>query len=191
MTYTPVIPVSGETLGGTRDRIRTNFELIQSTFSENHVPIGALNGGNHTVIRSVNQSTVPTTPVDEPALYATNDGNSLGVLHYSRGGSDAVPTPLTGLHSPSTPIVLANNATTNMVDFTGITVAAFQVNAVNLSGILPSYTGTLWWNGAVVAPVFPQGGFTLALAGNVLQLQNISGGAYNDVYWTINLLRVS
>ncbi len=78
--YSPNVPVSGDTLGGTRDRIRANFQLIASVEAINHVAFGSLGQGKHTIVQlpEINAQIpvlVPTTGVNEGALY-TNQGLS-------------------------------------------------------------------------------------------------------------------
>jgi tail fiber protein gp53 len=70
MTYVPRPNASGSTLANTRDQIRTNFELIQDRFEENHVGItGAAGGGKHTFLQMPDQASAPTTAANEGGVY--------------------------------------------------------------------------------------------------------------------------
>lgn len=71
--YTPEIPIIGDSLGGTRDRIRENFKLIKSVFGQNHWTFGQSHQGNHKFVVmpevTASGSGVPGTNPNEAALY--------------------------------------------------------------------------------------------------------------------------
>lgn len=70
MSYTADIPVTGDSLGGTRDRIRTNFQLIQSLITANHEDFGSGFGqGKHKFLQMPEQGSAPATAVNEGGLY--------------------------------------------------------------------------------------------------------------------------
>jgi len=58
-TYTPNVPVSGQSLGNSRPLINSNFMAIQSTFDENHVDFNDMNAGAHTHVDMLAQSADP------------------------------------------------------------------------------------------------------------------------------------
>ena len=192
MTFTANIPLSGESLGSTRDRIRANFQQIQSLIAQNHIDFNTSGQGKHTVVQTVDQTAHPTTAANEPAFYGTSvTGTSLGVLQYSRGASDAVPSPITKLQSVATPILLAPSATTNILDFTNIPRAIVQVFAANFSGTLQVLSQTVFWNGTTFLNLPLGTALRLQASGNILQIANTTAANMNDVYWTADLKRVS
>ena len=69
MTYTTDIPQSGDTLGGTRDRIRTNFEEIATVMAENHVAFNNADEGKHKFLQMPVQASAPATGASEAAFY--------------------------------------------------------------------------------------------------------------------------
>lgn len=68
MTYQARPNPSGDTLVASRDQIRTNFELIQTQFEQNHVSIA--NDGKHKFLQLPDQSSAPTTALNEAGFYA-------------------------------------------------------------------------------------------------------------------------
>lgn len=98
MTYTSDIPVSGDSLGGTRDRIRTNFQLISSVFAANHVTYNLTGAGKHKFLQmpeqagSIGQVGAPLPPAtasDEAGFYAkvgTNPAESNLVFRAENNG---------------------------------------------------------------------------------------------------------
>lgn len=70
MSYDPRPNASGDTLVSSRNPIRTNFQLLQSRFDENHVDIdGGVGGGKHKFLQMPEQSSAPTTAANEAGLY--------------------------------------------------------------------------------------------------------------------------
>jgi hypothetical protein len=69
MTYTSDIPVSGDSLGGTRDRIRANFQEIASVIGLNHVAFNSTGEGKHKFLQMPEQASAPATAVDEAGFY--------------------------------------------------------------------------------------------------------------------------
>lgn len=88
MTYTSDIPQSGETLGGTRARINTNFQNIATVMAINHVAFNETDQGKHAYLQMPesgtdfnNNTTPPSTNADEGAFYA-KAANSVTTLFY-------------------------------------------------------------------------------------------------------------
>jgi hypothetical protein len=77
MTYTTNIPVSGDTLGGTRDRIRTNFQEIANVMAENHVAFNDADEGKHKFLQMPVQAAAPATGASEAAFYVKDDGGGV------------------------------------------------------------------------------------------------------------------
>ena len=64
MTFNPRPKPSGDTLVLSRDQIRTNFEVLQSRFEDNHAEYGT-GDGKHTRVDLVEQTVFPSTAANE------------------------------------------------------------------------------------------------------------------------------
>jgi len=82
MTYTSSIPESGETLGGTRARINTNFQQIDSVESVNHVAFNESGEGKHKFLQMPEQAAAPTTAANEGAVYTKQASDGTTQLFY-------------------------------------------------------------------------------------------------------------
>lgn len=94
MTFTPDIPQSGETLGGTRSKINANFQQIGVALAVNHAGFGASGEGKHNLIQMptiTSTATTPTTNATENALYT--DGSPVNM--YWRPASDGTAVQMT------------------------------------------------------------------------------------------------
>lgn len=201
--YQPLIPTGRVQLDEDYKNVRDNFTQLNTTYGIDHYAYDnqtANNGFHNTVTTPIVVGAAhPATAVNVPKLYAMQDTAPLGVIQYSRGGNNAVPSPITTLQSPATPIVLLSNGTTPLLDFTGIARAMVKVYAGNFTAPMNNTGNTrlievmVWWNGLTF---FNDGGSTALRvnnAGNVLQLQNLSNSPatiFNDIYWTLQILRV-
>lgn len=85
MTYTPDLPISGTTLGGTRDRIRGNFQEIAAVVDVNHVSFNTLGKGKHKFLQMPNQASAPVTLQNEAGFYAKQGTNPAEANLYFRG----------------------------------------------------------------------------------------------------------
>lgn len=73
MSYTPNVPVSGQSLGNSRPIINQNFQTIQTVFDINHVDFNVSGAGKHNLIQiPTAQSASPGTIAGEIALYSKN-----------------------------------------------------------------------------------------------------------------------
>jgi len=127
-------------------------------------------------------------------FYAYEDLAAIGVLQYSRAGSDAVPSPVTHLQGTIASLAGATNET--ILDFSGLTYASGHVSARSdkaaEEGIYYIFS---FRNGAtaelVVNGVVTSGTFLAIASGTALQLRNGDpGAAISDVRWTINFDRI-
>ena len=80
-----ILPNSGQSLGETRDQIRTNFSLIQSAFDANHESLSN-NDGKHKFLQMPVRSSlsIPNTAALEGGLYTKNVGSGVTQLFYRR-----------------------------------------------------------------------------------------------------------
>jgi|SRR5208337_377759 len=98
MTFTTNIPVSGQTLGGSRPLVNGNFTSLYNTIAVNHVPPNGSMGigqGKHTFVEMPVQAVTPTTLVNEGGLYTqTLAGTSASLLYYQRDANTSVNQPV-------------------------------------------------------------------------------------------------
>lgn len=89
MTYSS-LPNSGQSLGQTRDGIRTNFNLIRSTVDQNHVDFDLANAGKHTCVQIPVLAAIPANPIPPGGLVA---GEATIYAKTSGGESQLFATP--------------------------------------------------------------------------------------------------
>ena len=82
MSYDNNIPVSGQTLGGTRVQINQNFADIASINAINHVAFNDADEGKHKFMQMPVQGSAPATATSEAALYAADDSGGAAQLFY-------------------------------------------------------------------------------------------------------------
>lgn len=202
MSYNPNIPQPGDNLDISQGDLLTNFTACDVSFGIEHYKFSNLtaNNGKHNTVTSpayvafplaTPSATPPVTAANEPKFYGFQDSANVGVIQYSRGPSNAVPTPLTSLQSTSAAIVLAPGTTTNVLDFTGLSRAFCQLFAADLGGTNQIFSNTIWWTGS--AFLFLPLGTTIVAqsSGNILQIKNNTAGAMSNIYWTLKLNRLS
>lgn len=102
-TYTELIPVSGDSLGGTRDRIRVNFQQIASVMGINHVAFNALGEGKHKFLQMPEQVSAPATAANEAGFYAKVGTNPAETNLFFRGENSGFEYQLTHAISGATP----------------------------------------------------------------------------------------
>jgi hypothetical protein len=139
----------------------------------------------------------PPTTTTNPILYAFQpiDGagaatTNLGVLQYSRGPSDAVPSPVTTIQSPSTGFTLANNATSNVFNFSGITTALAILYVGTSTGFVFPVAVPVYFASGTVHGNFGSSDISIRASGTTLQIINLSGGTLTNVTWTLQFLRI-
>ena len=108
MSYVTNIPVSGQTLGGSRDQIRTNFQVLNTTIAENHVAMNAANAGKHEFTEMVAQAGDDTTQIQTGIIthYAKQVGG-ITEWFFQREGTGAVVGPSFQM-SKGDPVVAAS-----------------------------------------------------------------------------------
>lgn len=88
MSYVPSPSASGDTLSASRDVIRTNFNILQDRFDENHVNLdGGAGGGKHNFLQMPDQGTIPVTASGEGGVYGTSDGDAVSQLYFRGEGN--------------------------------------------------------------------------------------------------------
>ncbi len=193
-----------------RDLHENNISL-NASFGTDHFPFDDTtdNNGKHNVVQTplIVGAVHPTTAANEPKLYAMQDSVPFGNLNYSRGASNAVPTPLTYIQSDDLPIAMPSTGpgkTINILDFTGINRAIFHATAANFKptedgGFGRNYAFCIW-NGStfLIKNTYttltpnPQTFLTFISAGSILQLSNTTFPAQEltQVFWSLNFSRI-
>lgn len=95
MTYTADIPISGESLGSTRDRIRGNFQENAAVFAINHVAFNTLGKGKHKFLQMPNQASAPATLANEAGFYSKVGTNPAESNLFFRGENNGFEYQLT------------------------------------------------------------------------------------------------
>lgn len=135
----------------------------------------------------------PPVTVANPVLYGYSIGAS-GMLQYSRGPNNAVPTPLTCLQAPAAGINLGVGATTDVIDFAGMPGVLAMVYAGNMGANPGVGIAFVTWNSATINQIIdlkPNQGITAQAFGSILRLENTSGLVLNPMVWTLQFLRIS
>lgn len=201
MSYNPNIPNATDLLSNSQGQIKTNFQTANTSFGVDHYSFDngtASNGFHNKVTTPLIVGGVHPTTVNEPKLYAMQDSVNAGILQYSRGPNNAVPSPVTCLHSPSTAIFLGIGASTNILDFTNITgVVLGSVYAANIGANNQRVEAFIRWRSTgpflYTTNVTSNTGSLLdvQVVGNILVLVNTSGSSsLSNVYWTLRFHRM-
>lgn len=201
MSYLRNQPVAGDDLGVSAPILQNNTNKADDSFGIDHYAFSnqTVNNGKHNQITTpafiANPPTAlpPVTIASEPKMYAFQDSANLGVINYSRGPLDAVPTPLTHLQSPATPLVLTAGATTPVLDFTGLTRAIGVLYMANLE-VSPRDTvnsANVAWDGTNLIVDIQSSSLEPSVAGKILQVKNATGLVFSQVFWTLDLVRSS
>jgi len=210
MTFNPAIPQPGDFLADSQQDILDNFSTSNTSFGKDHYPFDDLtaNNGLHKKVSTpiIPGSVHPVIDPGEPQFYAMQDTGpdplKLGVLQYSRGynnstASSAAPSPVTSIHSPTTPLALAGGGTLNVLDFTGITMAYGFIFCkdtaapnVGVGAFYITFNGTI----GTVQEIAPPAGLTVVLGPDkMLKINNnsIPVTNYTNLYWTVHLYRIN
>lgn len=190
MTFNPNIPSSGDKLSSSQVVLLANNQALDNTFGIDHYKFSDATGdvGKHQTVTTPNID-IPTTTTD-PKIYGHEVTAAVGTLQFSRGESDANPTPLTQKSGVIASLPALTN--TNLLDFIGVTTCNFRVS---------SYIGgtqtSVMYAGSVTAGVLnqtlqmaPSGAVATSfpISGNILQIRSTSNLA--NVFWVIEFLRI-
>jgi hypothetical protein len=205
MAYVRNQPVAGDDLSISQPFLTNNTNGGDDSFGVDHYKFSdtTANNGFHNTVTTplIVGSAHPTTAAAVPKFYAMQDSSPVGVIQYSRGPSNAVPSPVTFLQSQAAPLMIAaSGGTSNILDFTGIARAMCDVYVINQdSGGIYSAGYFINWIGSPtnsfnIKNIFiTSGGPALSVtsAGNVLKILNRGLTNANSVFWTVQFLRLS
>lgn len=106
MTYTVGVPFDGQSLSNSKPQVRSNFTVLNTAFSQNHVALGAVDQGKHKFLQMPQQGSAPVTSVDEGGLYAKIVSGVTSLFWRQQNNGSEIR--LTGV----TPVALANGYST-------------------------------------------------------------------------------
>lgn len=106
MSFTNNVPLSGQSLGGTRNPINTNFQVLDTTFSVNHVGYNDSGAGKHNFVNMPEQASAPSGASNQGTLYAKDDGTRTALYWIQESGQGA-EVKMTGV----TPVAGTNGYT--------------------------------------------------------------------------------
>ena len=195
--FIPTSPQANDNLDFSQGQLLSNNSGLDTVFGIDHYKFSdatANKGFHNKVTTPVFVDSPPITGAN-PVAYAFQDSANVGVLQYSRGPNNAVPTPITMLQSPSSPITLAPAATTNVLDFTGIPGALAILYAADYTLHIGAIISLISWNGTAFGNIFNTNGtanLTAVSSGNILQIKNNSSiTTFSSVRWTLQFLRMT
>lgn len=196
MVYRRDQPVAGNSLRRSQPLLKENTNSADDSFGEDHYAFSNLttNNGFHQKVTGPVQSAHVSTGADTVTLYTMQDYSTIGPLQYSRGQNDAVPTPLTSLHS-GTEIKLAPSGTSDIFDFSGSppSYGLILIPSKLSAAATPSmYQQAFSWNGSILVLDSTSGPIVRAqVSSNILQVKNTSTtSAATEIYWTLHFDRI-
>ena len=188
--YQPNIPTGNEKLRLDYLNLQGNFQVLDTAYGTDHVAFSqATSAGFHNQVTTTTQGSAPTTGTN-PIFYALQQYAAMGVLQYSRGPSNAVPTPLTKLYSGVSAIALAPSLSTSILDFTGISLAIVNAYAYDSTGV-NIVAATVGWNGSAFSGLSSSGNLRITSVGNILKATNSSLAINMNIYWALDFVRVA
>jgi hypothetical protein len=180
-----------------------NFAQLDVSYGVDHYPFSnnsaSLGFHNQVTTPGILGGVEPTTAAN-PIFYAYSPaGSNLPLTQFSKGPNNTISSPLTRLQSPSAAINLANNATTDVFDFSGMPQCmctlyygddAYNVASLPFQTIRNSMT--FFWTGTVFNFLY-QGPANILLIQNnlnVLQLKcNVTAGL-TRIFWSLEFQRI-
>lgn len=205
MAYDPNIPQPNDDLDDSQGDLLANFQQLDTSFGIDHYAYsnGTVNNGKHNtvttplVIPNPAPPYVHPTTTTDPKFYAMQDSVNLGVLQYTRGPSNAQPTALTCLQSPSAPITLAPMTTTPVLDCSGINSGSFEVTffghllGLPLQRVMGVSTIVFQNSGFTQLGSFTTANITISAVGTTIVISNNSGiSTYEEILWTLRPVRI-
>jgi len=200
--YQPGIPTGQVELDQDYVNIQGNFTQLNVVYGTDHYPFdnATPNQGFHnlvttpSVVNNPPDGLPPATAAGILKLYAYQQYAAFGPLQYSRGPSSAIPTPLTSLHGG--PINIPANTKANIIDLVGMTrvmlrLSYFSDIAVSGNGKLARDTYVAFSQGTSnLNASTPVSTFGTVMTGTVLQIHNNMVNPVNNVYWTLEFIRI-
>lgn len=202
MVYTRNQPISMDDLDISQPFLATNTNAADDSFGIDHYQFSDLtvnNGFHNKVTTPVFVDSPPTglppVTVANPVLYGFQNSANVGVLQYTRGPNNAVPTPLTSLQAPAAGINLPNGNTSDVLDFNGLPGTLCKLYAASMTATPASNEFYVVWNGTTLTSISPVSSSAVRIqaqaSGTILQIKNSSGSNLTSVVWTLEFKRIS
>lgn len=189
-----VTPNGNQPQNQTTSQIRGNFAQANTSFGTDHYAFddGTANNGFHKVIRTPDQTSDPATTTN-PIIYGKLASANVGVIQYSRGPSNAAPSPITLFQSTIAAITIGTNTNVNMLNFSGLTLAIAEAYAYDTTtGLVAQYAVTYDGTTLRIDRINTNSNLQMVVSSTTLQVRNNSNTvAMNGVYWTIQFLRIA
>mgnify|MGYP001574109253 CR=1 FL=1 len=195
--FLPNIPQPNDNLDFSQGQLLNNNQGLDTVFGIDHYKFSdaTANKGFHNQVTTPSHvGGEPTTAANLPLLYALAPAGNLGVVQFSKRANTASTLPgfpLSGVQSTSAAIVLASNATQDVFDFTGTARAFCLLSAADTGFPTTSLTFVVWTGTAIVGQQIA--GLSQLVAfpvGNILKVKNLSVSTMNNVYYTLQFMRV-
>lgn len=199
--FIPSIPQPGDNLDFSQGQLLSNNQGLDTVFGIDHYKFSdaTVNKGFHNQVTTPAYVANPPTsapPVTgaNPIFYSFQLSANLGVIQFSRGPNNVVPSAVTMLQSPASATSINTGAFSPVFDFTGLNRALCILTSSNMAAPRRDSFAYVVWTGTTltVNTMFTSslGGFGAVAAGNVVQLFNTTGTNMTNVYWTLEFLRV-
>ena len=194
MVYRTDQPVAGSSLRRSQPLLQENTSSANTTFELDHYPFNdtTANIGLHKQVTNPVQVTAPSTSADQTKLYTLTPHATIGPMQFTRGESNAIPTPLTNLHG-TLPALAPSTNSTSFFDFAGTPlsqgVILYQSNIVSAGTTLSIYNTNFAWDGTRLVR---SNTTNFSLSGtNIRVFNNNTISTQNNIVWTINFFRCS
>jgi hypothetical protein len=98
------VPTASQTLASSQSLIQTNFSVIDTAFTVNHVPYNDGSGfqGKHAFVQFYNLSTVPTPAAGDITMYNATSSLTTGNELFIVKTNGTTTTPMTASHQATT-----------------------------------------------------------------------------------------
>ncbi len=209
--FLPNVPQPGDDLQFSQPELLSNNQGLDTVFGVDHYKFSdaTVNKGFHNQVTQPAYVASPPTGLPpatttNPILYSFQQTAPMGVLQYSRGPSNAAPSPVTSLQSPIGGItLLASPGTISIMDFTGvptIAIAELYFGTNNTTFPVRGRFSVLFIapnTGLIIEGTSKDSGtipltfnaLGVQFAGNILKLTNINAIPFT-MWWTLRFLRV-
>lgn len=198
--YQPGIPTGTVNLDVDYLNLQGNFQQANIVYGTDHYPFdnATPNQGFHNlvttppVVNNPPDALPPATAAGILKLYAYQRYPAFGILQWSRGPSNAIPTPLTSLHGG--PVSIASLATANIIDLAGMTRVMLMLSGFNDAPTSaekkPLNAFVAFSQGTSNVTAGGAGSMFAVMNGTVLGIRNATGTTAGSYYWTITFIRI-
>jgi hypothetical protein len=197
--YQPGIPTGTVNLDVDYQNLQGNFEQANIVYGGDHYPFdnASPNQGRHNlvttppVVNNPPDGLPPATPTGVCKFYAYQKYSAIGLQQWSRGPSNAIPTPLTSLHGG--PISINPFDTENIIDLAGMTRVMLILSGFNDAPLsadkkpLNSFVVFSQGTGNVTAI---SSTILAVITGTMLGIKNGTPSTAGAYYWTITFIRI-